>query len=230
MIVFNGTKHDMDFSKKVRSKEEAIACLKAEKERKNIIVVEQGLGGEMEEREFILRLRVQHPETRIIYILKYKSNRKLVFLYKWLVFDILVDGVNIVRDIKNSIEHPKSYSDIQKTYHVSWNQEPSETMLKRYHFLEMANNFKEKYVHNGDICYGFEYKIDDLFYKGVIKIPYGDDAYMEPVRKEFRLAGDNGFPYQTSQSEDFDTLVKKCEELFRKDNRLKRIINNVPDS
>lgn len=237
MKIINATKHTFHFLNGkyeiVNSslKENVIDVL--EKKVYDIVILDQDLKGKLNNREFVLTLRVRFPTTRIIYILNYNSPREKGFLYHWCVFDVLIEGVYTNNSLEDSIKNPKKFSDIASTYATygsSFNL-PSEKMLEKYSFLESSLGFKERNSVNDDNCYYFSYKIENAIYDGVIRIPFDEYAYTREITSEFELVGnvkilDRIFKKKKSV-EEFETLVKKCEEIFWKEHRIKKAINGI---
>lgn len=82
----------------------------------SIVIIDEGRMGRFE-KELILQLKARYPNLRIIYLCEELDKEKKVFLFKWNVYDILLDSK---RDKLNYvIKHPKILHDVGITLEVN---------------------------------------------------------------------------------------------------------------
>lgn len=79
----------------------------------DVLLLSETLDGPLSSRELILKLRINFPDTRIIYFLKEDDPTERSFLYHYSVFDIFVNKFNPT-DFKNALYNPKKFKDIRK--------------------------------------------------------------------------------------------------------------------
>jgi len=86
-----------------------------EKEKPTIVVLHESFfKNEQEYKETILRLVTRFPHLRIIFLLKEENDEKRFFLFKWHVFNIILDKT--IDDLIDTIHSPRSFQDIKVTF------------------------------------------------------------------------------------------------------------------
>lgn len=96
--------------KECNTKEEILEYLDKYGENIDSLVFSDVLAGDVPNRELVLTLRMRYPSVQIVFLMSEKNDREMVFLYHWMVFDVLLDPTNF--EIVHSIYNPKQFKDI----------------------------------------------------------------------------------------------------------------------
>lgn len=82
------------------------------KEKPTIVVLHESFfKDDQDYKETILRLVTRFPHLRIICLLKEENDRKRLFLFKWQVFNVILD--KSMDDLIDAIHSPRSFLDIK---------------------------------------------------------------------------------------------------------------------